>query len=71
MYKTKSLPSKLNCEGFYIRKEKSFDNFNDLILKGDLKYMSYGQYLMENQDTTRIQRQRALKNHFYNYKFVS
>ena len=69
MYKTKSLPSNLNCLELSIKKIKSFDNFNDLILKGQIKYISYGKYVNQNKNTTKKERQNALKNHFYNYNF--
>lgn len=68
MYKTKSLSSNLDYLEKSIIKIKSFDNFNDLILKGQVKYMEYDDYVNQNKDTTKKGRQNALKNYFYNNK---
>lgn len=67
MYKVKSLQENLS-NIFNIKKAQSFDNFNNLLLKGNLKFISYGDYLLQNKNATKIERQRALKNHFYNYR---
>ena len=64
MYKTKSLPSNLNYLELSIKKVKSFDNFNDLILKGQIKYISYGKYVNQNKNTTKKERQNAFKKSF-------
>jgi len=56
MYKTKSLPSNLDYLEKIITKNKSFDNFNDLILKGQLKYIDYNNY--ENKNKITIKKER-------------
>lgn len=66
MNKCKSLSSfETNIEK--TKKIKSFNDFENLILNGTVKFLSYGEYLMKNLETTRVQRQRAIKNHYSNY----
>ena len=38
----------------------------NLNLNGDVKYISYGQFLSIRKETTREERQRAIKNYYYN-----
>ena len=67
MNKCKSMSSLDN----YIKEPKKVNSFNDfenLILNGSVNFLSYGTYLARNPNTTRIQRQRAIKNHYINYK---
>jgi len=64
MYKTKSLPSNLDYLEKIITKNKSFDNFNDLILKGQLKYIDYNNYENKNKITIKKERQNTLKKLF-------
>lgn len=49
-------------------KGKSFSDFQNLELEGSVKYLSYGDYLEKNKNTTREQRQKAIKNYYYNCK---
>ena len=67
MNKCKSLSSLNN----YIKEPKKVNSFNDfekLILNGSVNFLSYGTYLMKNPNTTKVQRQIAIKNHYSNYK---
>lgn len=67
MNKCKSLSNLNNCIK-EPKKVNSFNNFENLILNGSVSFLSYGTYLMKNQNTTKIQRQTAIKNHYRNYK---
>ena len=51
-----------------IKKGYSFNDFQDLVLKGQVVYISYGQFLSIRKETTREERQRAIKNYYYNNK---
>lgn len=51
-----------------IKKGYSFNDFQDLELKGQVMYISYGQFLSIRKETTREERQRAIKNYYYNNK---
>lgn len=64
--KSLSLPNKL-YELSNIKKGNSFNDFDKLELDGKVKFLSYGNYLMKNKETTREQRCRAIKNHYSNY----
>ena len=61
-----------NLESTQIKKEIkkgcSFSDFQNLELKGQVVYISYGQFLSIRNETTREERQRAIKNYYYNYK---
>ena len=66
MKKSNSIP--MNLENFQIIKYDSFHDFHELELKGSVKYLSYGQFLTIKKETSRDERRRAIKNHYYNYK---
>jgi len=69
MKRSNSLPNYLDIEYQQnIKKNKSFNNFCELDLKGCVKYLSYGQFLTVRKETTREERQKAIKNHYFNYK---
>lgn len=68
MKKSISLPCILEEEENKIIKRQSFNDFFDLNLNGDVKYISYGQFLNIKKKTTREERQCAIKNHYYNKK---
>ena len=50
-----------------IKKGKSFNDFQNLELKGKVKYLSYGEFLALRKNTTREKRQIAIRNYYYNY----
>tara|TARA_B100000886_G_scaffold340067_1_gene307770 strand:- start:18606 stop:18785 length:180 start_codon:yes stop_codon:yes gene_type:complete len=50
-----------------IKKGKSFNDFQNLELKGKVKYLSYGEFLTLRKNTTREKRQIAIRNYYYNY----
>lgn len=50
-----------------IKKGKSFNDFQNLELKGKVKYLSYGEFVTLKKNTTREKRQIAIRNHYYNY----
>lgn len=65
MKKSSSLSK--NLENAQIKKGCSFNDFQNLELKGCVKYLSFGQFLTIRKETTREERQRAIKNHYFNY----
>tara|TARA_B100000035_G_scaffold308360_1_gene312897 strand:+ start:2682 stop:2861 length:180 start_codon:yes stop_codon:yes gene_type:complete len=50
-----------------IKKGRSFNDFQNLELKGKVKYLSYGEFVTLKKNTTREKRQIAIRNHYYNY----
>lgn len=50
-----------------IKKGKSFNDFQNLELKGKVKYLPYGEFLSKKKETTRHIRQIAIRNYYYNY----
>lgn len=64
----KSNSISMNLENFQIIKYNSFNDFHELELKGSVKYLSYGQFLAIKKETTKDERRRAIKNHYYNCK---
>lgn len=50
-----------------IKKGKSFNDFQNLELKGKVKYLPYGEFLCKKKETTRQIRQIAIRNYYYNY----
>ena len=64
----RSISISKNLEKTPIKKGCSFNDFQNLELKGQVVYISYGQFLAIRKETTREERQRAIKNHYYNYK---
>jgi len=67
MIKSYSIP--MNLENATLKKGYSFNDFQDLELKGQVTYISYGQFLSNKKETTREERQRAIKNYYYNNKY--
>lgn len=49
-------------------KTRSCPNFQDLLLLGQQQFISYGEYLIKNQHSTKKQRLTMIKYHYKNKK---
>ena len=47
-------------------KSNSFHDFNDLILQGDVSFISFGTFLNKFPNSSKQKRLMATKNHYYN-----
>ena len=68
MNKSKSLSSLESLNNLKLKKNYLFNNNNKLLLKGKIYFLSYGNYLNNNKKRLKIDRQRAIKNFYYNLK---
>ena len=46
-------------------KSNSFHDFNDLILQGDVSFISFGTFLNKFPNSSKQQRLKAIKNDYY------
>ena len=68
MNKSKSLSSLESLNNLKLKKNYSFNDYNKLLLKGKIYFLSYGNYLNNNKKRLKIDRKRAIKNFYYNLK---
>ena len=66
MNKSKSLSFLKSLNNLKLKKNYSFNDYNKLLLKGKIYFLSYGNYLNNNKKRLKIDRQRAIKNFYYN-----
>ena len=68
MNKSKSLYFLESLNNLKLKKNYSFNDYNKLLLKGKIYFLSYGNYLNNNKKRLKIDRQKRIKNFYYNLK---